>query len=592
MNTVVDISLRNLVRQKRRNFLLGAAIGFGMMILVIANAFAHGMSDTIFNQIIVYVSGHANIGFAEKGDFMRQIFRDGPRIKEIIKKTAPEIRVSQESIGMFMRVIGNDKTDNLVLVGIDKSISDSDPSMKHHDNKMVNVVEGKFDDISRDDIENPVLLSVQKAKSLNVKKGDFVRARFRDVNGHDVAFRLTVVGIFKTSNVFMQMPMFTDLKVAKRVLGYRTWETASLQFRLNNPEKTAAAIADKLHDALRPNVAVLAGSLVKRESGRTGITASAFALKADSLGKTIVPHVMKIIAGDTAIAFGKSAIIATKKLADSLHAGIGDTVELSYKGKYAEQEHPARFVINAICADVAGLDGNVLFVNEKAFYSEYDVCLPQDPVANPDAVKPDPKCPLFAALGTEWILLDRSHNSAAAQDQIRSLGRKQYRATTVNVSSMYESASQVLQLENALNLITVVAVLILFFIILIGVVNTLRMTIRERTREIGTIRAIGMQKSDVRNTFILETFFLSLFSSIAGTIAAFAIMTAAAFYRFPEGDNPLAMILDDQHIRFLPDPLAIAIFFVLILLISVATAYFPARRAANLSAAEALRSYE
>ena len=67
-------------------------------------------------------------------------------------------------------------------------------------------------------------------------------------------------------------------------------------------------------------------------------------------------------------------------------------------------------------------------------------------------------------------------------------------------------ASEVLKLEQVLNLITIIAVLILFFIILIGVVNTLRMTIRERTREIGTIRAIGMQKKDVRNVFILESF--------------------------------------------------------------------------------------
>jgi ABC-type antimicrobial peptide transport system permease subunit len=76
----------------------------------------------------------------------------------------------------------------------------------------------------------------------------------------------------------------------------------------------------------------------------------------------------------------------------------------------------------------------------------------------------------------------------------------------------------VVQLEGALNLITLIAVLVLFFIILIGVVNTLRMTIRERTREIGTNRAIGMQAYDVRNTFLFETFFLAFFACITGIL--------------------------------------------------------------------------
>ena len=48
---------------------------------------------------------------------------------------------------------------------------------------------------------------------------------------------------------------------------------------------------------------------------------------------------------------------------------------------------------------------------------------------------------------------------------------------------MYEGASDILKLEGVLNSITFIAVLLLFFIILVGVINTLRMTIKERTRK-------------------------------------------------------------------------------------------------------------
>jgi ABC-type lipoprotein release transport system permease subunit len=56
--------------------------------------------------------------------------------------------------------------------------------------------------------------------------------------------------------------------------------------------------------------------------------------------------------------------------------------------------------------------------------------------------------------------------------------------------------------------------------------------------------------------------------------------------------NPLGMLLVEGHIFFAPTPMAICFFIVLIVSIAVITAYFPARRAAKLSAAEALRHFE
>jgi len=592
MNTIFRISLRNLLRQKRRNILLGIAIAFGMMILVIANAFAHGISDTIFNRIVVYVSGHASVGFTEEGDYMRQVFRDGTRIKEIVKNAAPEIKVMQESIGTMVRAIGNGKTDNLVLVGIDRTVSDGDPERAKTDAEAFNVIEGSFDDLGRTDVDNPVLVSVQKAKSLNVKVGDVVRVRFRDVDGHDVAYRLSVVGIFKSSNVFMQMPLFVDIVNAKKVLGYKPWETANLQIRLDNPKKIAPGVADRIHAALKPDLALFAGKLYSRNPADSGISASVFALRTDSSGRATLRSVLDIIEGDTAKAFSKNAVILTQTLATAMGAKPSDTIELSYVGKYEQQEMRPRYIVNAVCADVKGVRENVLFVNEKEFYKTYNKVLPLRDKTVESALLPDSSCPLFKTLGTEWILLDRSRNSADMMSQIRKMGQEQNKATTVEAASMYEMASQVLQMEKVLNLITLIAVLVLFFIIVIGVVNTLRMTIRERTREIGTVRAIGMQRTDVRNSFILETLLLSFFSSVSGIIAAFLVMGGLSLYAFPESDNPMSMLLVDQRLQFIPNPVAIGCFLVLILGIAIITAYFPARRAASLSAAEALRHFE
>jgi ABC-type lipoprotein release transport system permease subunit len=117
------------------------------------------------------------------------------------------------------------------------------------------------------------------------------------------------------------------------------------------------------------------------------------------------------------------------------------------------------------------------------------------------------------------------------------------------------------------------------------------MTIRERTREIGTMRAIGVQSADVRNIFLIETFQLAFFSAIAGLILAFLAMLALSSFTI-ETQSVLGIFLSKKKLYFVPFVSDIIRNIFLILLISTVTAYFPSRRAAKLDAAEALRHYE
>jgi putative ABC transport system permease protein len=172
------------------------------------------------------------------------------------------------------------------------------------------------------------------------------------------------------------------------------------------------------------------------------------------------------------------------------------------------------------------------------------------------------------------------------------MGRSKFKGIMVSVQSMYETASAVLNVEFALNLITLAAGLILFCIILIGVVNTLRMTIRERTREIGTMRAIGMQKKDVLSMFLLETGFLTLFASIVGTILAFLVMYGLSSITIDASDNPMGMLLVEGHLYFAPTLAAAVSYIVFIIGITIFTAFFPARRAATMIVSDALRHVE
>ncbi|OFX25385.1 MAG: ABC transporter permease [Anaeromyxobacter sp. RBG_16_69_14] len=84
--------------------------------------------------------------------------------------------------------------------------------------------------------------------------------------------------------------------------------------------------------------------------------------------------------------------------------------------------------------------------------------------------------------------------------------------------------------------ITGLLMFILLVIVVIGILNTLAIAIRERTREIGTLRAIGMQRTKVLWLFLLEAASLGLAGTACGALLGVALAAAvnAAHLAVPE----------------------------------------------------------
>jgi ABC-type lipoprotein release transport system permease subunit len=590
MNVIAQIALRNLVRQKRRNILLGIAIAFGMMILVLANAFSHGISDVIFNKILKYTSGHVSVNFSQNGNLFRMLFKDGDRMMAIVKDKVTDLSSVQEAIGIMSRAIGNGSNDNVIMVGMDPK---EQGTKKDQEEAAENfkMIQGAFSDLGRTDVENPVLVAESKAKALNLKLNDVLRVRYQDVNSQNQAGRLTIVGIFKPANAFMSAPVFLNINDLKKLGGYGPHDIGQLYIMLKtDPRKNAKRVADTLHAALVPGLAAAAGTL-----SFAGKTTSALAVgyKNDSLKRGALADSLKsqaVLLGKKP--FAKDGVALGADAAAVLGLHVGDTCVFSYRPKFEEQDFFEKLPVTEVLSQSGLTPGNIVLVNENRFYKFFYDHWPKPLDSASVAIAPRKGTALYTALTPEWLLLKRVKTTMEVQKQSKEMAKLRTSAFTVNVQSMYESASMLVNLEIALNFITLGAVMILFFIILIGVVNTLRMTIRERTREIGTVRAIGMQKNDVRNSFLYETFFLTLFSVAAGIIAAFAVMAGLSCIKMNSQDNPIGMLLVNGHLNFAPTLVGTISYTVLILIIAVVTAWFPAKRAANMSAAAALRHYE
>ena len=577
MSLIFKISLRNLFRQKRRNILLGSGIAFGMCILIVANAFSHGLSDILLNKIIVWITGHLVVTMREQNEKEWEIIRDKERIMQAIRTNVAGDKDVLEGVGAVGRALGNEGAEFIVVVGV---VPDESFYQEMH------LVSGDLHDLTNSQIENPIAIYDRMADNLSVKLHDTIRVRFETVYGQIQAARFQVIAIMKSNNPFMSVASFTPLKTLKTQMGYKDNETGRISVMMKNLKnpKFVTEQANRLHDALQPNVAGYQATL--QANGRQQ-AARVFAAATDQTARQQFAAQVQIAAGalDAALA-DKQAVLISETCAAALGVQVGDQLTAAYETKF-EGTLPARtYRVGAIFKANGSLTDDMAFLHAKQFYETFYPAPPKQ------AAVLERSSPLFPVLLKEWDLLVRSPDEKALKQKYDALADTKWRGAVLDVQTMYELASNVLKMESVLNTVTWVAVLVLFFIILIGVVNTLRMTIRERTREIGTIRAVGMQQSDVRWSFVTEVLLLAFFASATGTVLAFLIMQLVGLITFEAGESFLTIFLVDQHLYFLPTLTDIVQNLAIILGITFGTAYFPARRAARMSVAGALRHFE
>lgn len=107
--------------------------------------------------------------------------------------------------------------------------------------------------------------------------------------------------------------------------------------------------------------------------------------------------------------------------------------------------------------------------------------------------------------------------------KFQSVAREDWTGQKLDVTSWEDEISFMTWTLKALKGMSVVLIAILIAIIIIGIMNTMWIAIRERTREIGTLRAIGMHRREVLWMFLLESIMLGLFATVAGVAAGGAI---------------------------------------------------------------------
>lgn len=293
----------------------------------------------------------------------------------------------------------------------------------------------------------------------------------------------------------------------------------------------------------------------------------------------------------------EKAIIVSEAMAKALKAKAGYRI-LAQLTTFSGQQSMGEFTIAAVVKDSGQLSqasmsayAHLSYVNRllnlpPGSYQQLSFYMPGMKTLDRDGNK------YYAALKERVQLFERKKEGSQQQqimDRLRGEKGVTWEGTKYRMTTLNEELSGLQDLVNGINIASLIALTVLFAVIMIGITNTFRMIMLDRIKEIGTMRALGMQSPQVLSLFLFEALFLALGGAIGGLIVALLVMLGFSIYDFGQS-SMLAMLLRNGHLTFNLNPLLVLANVGIIAGLTLLAALVPARMAAGLEPAHALRT--
>ena len=179
------------------------------------------------------------------------------------------------------------------------------------------------------------------------------------------------------------------------------------------------------------------------------------------------------------------------------------------------------------------------------------------------------------------IMLEKSDDTDAVVATLRA----EFPDSGWEVIPWYDVSKLYLRTKHMFDIIFGVVFAIIATIVTMSVLNTIGMAVVERTKEIGTLRAIGLQQPGVIRLFGIESAFLGIIGAITGLIITLGLSLAIGAIK-PTWEPPVTAREIVWEIRILPGYLLLT--FALLIVFTFLAAIAPARRAAKQSIVDSL----
>ncbi|MCR4734360.1 MAG: ABC transporter permease [Treponema sp.] len=247
MNKILNLALRNLTRQKRRNIILAIAIAFGFFVVTVIDGFTTGMVGNLENMITqltggtVLIAGYEKLPPEEEGkkSTLVNIVRDREYIKNIVEENDIKYRYFSCYTLAAGQMIFNGKKSLSTVYGRDlteEALLDS-----------FQFISGGVENLT-----NPyaMVISDKTAESMNLQVGDQIIFKTSTIYGQANVVDFTIAGIIKSNSIMNTLQSYVHIDTLNQIVGIPEGGYSTFTIFLKN-KNDQAAVANKIENLIR-----------------------------------------------------------------------------------------------------------------------------------------------------------------------------------------------------------------------------------------------------------------------------------------------------------------------------------------------------
>lgn len=269
--------------------------------------------------------------------------------------------------------------------------------------------------------------------------------------------------------------------------------------------------------------------------------------------------------GEKLSPYKKNGCVIGIGLAKNLSLEVGDTVTLI--------SNTIEGALNAVDVEIVGIfksgqpqvDNILLYVT---FPTAYNLLNIEDKVSN------------------IILVLENINLSPKFASNLRTFIKDKYRSEELEVHLWSELATLYRKVMGMNKFTIGIIELIMFFLITLGICNTMLMAVFERTKEIGTMTAFGIRRGEIVGLFLCESLIIGIFGGLLGSVLGTGITQIVHFIGIPFVPPGTERLVYMRPIVCL-DKMVFA--FILAVITTIIGGLYPAFWASKIKPVEALR---
>lgn len=362
--------------------------------------------------------------------------------------------------------------------------------------------------------------------------------------------------------------------VDQRINSAITTEASHIQIHhkeyLNNPDKKfVIANADSVVQIIRsvPEVKatssrIIVNTMIQSPTTGAGVKVTGIVPEDE---KQVTNLYSKVVEGSYFGGEARNPIVIGRKLAEKLKVKLKSKVVITLQDMQGNMTGAAFKVEGIFETSNTAFDESVVFVRKSDLSR---VLLMNDNSCH------------------EIAVLLNNNEALARVDQVL-----KEKFPTLDVKTWREIMPEVSLVESSFGLTMVIFMGIILLALLFGIINTMLMAVLERTKELGMLMAIGMNKLRVFMMILLETVMLSLFGGVCGILLGWLLNLYFGIRGIDLGAWATAyksMGFDTLVYTKLPVSVSMEI-AVMVIVTGILASIYPALKALKLKPAEAVR---